>query len=183
MREGGARRARAPRQHFSLYLSRQVERDYLANPEFTPDCIRTKSAAAAGLCSWVANVVSYFRTVQVVAPKRAAAAAAAARLAAANERLTYVRARVAAIRARVAELEGALVKVRGERRGWGEREEAHVRTHPSPTNTLSSLLGHGGEGGGHRAGCAHWPPCRPRAPPHRRPGLGIRALDRLRGAH
>ena len=70
--------------------------------------MRTKSAAAAGLCSWVANVVAYFRVVQVVAPKRAAAAAASARLDAATGRLTEVRARVAAIRARVAELEGGL---------------------------------------------------------------------------
>ena len=91
-----------------LPLPLQVERDYLVNPSFTPDAVRTKSAAAAGLCSWVANVVAYFRVVQVVAPKRAAAAAASARLDAATGRLTEVRARVASIRARVAQLEGGL---------------------------------------------------------------------------
>lgn len=43
----------------------QVEKDYLENPNFTPDSIKTKSGAAAGLCSWVINVCKYFRIYQV----------------------------------------------------------------------------------------------------------------------
>ena len=33
---------------------------YLKNPEFDPDFIRSKSGAAAGLCSWVINVVRFY---------------------------------------------------------------------------------------------------------------------------
>ena len=43
----------------------QVEKDYLENPSFTPDNIRTKSGAAAGLCNWVINICKYFRIFQV----------------------------------------------------------------------------------------------------------------------
>ena len=88
----------------------KVERDYLSNPAFNADASRSKSAAAAGLCSWVVNIVRFFRIYQVVAPKRAALAEANARLAAASAKLADVRARVAAIRARVAELEAGLVR-------------------------------------------------------------------------
>ena len=33
---------------------------YLKDKEFDPEFIRTKSGAAAGLCSWVINVVRFF---------------------------------------------------------------------------------------------------------------------------
>ena len=33
---------------------------YLKDKEFDPDFIRTKSGAAAGLCSWVINVVRFY---------------------------------------------------------------------------------------------------------------------------
>ena len=43
----------------------QVEKDYMENPTFTPDSIRIKSGAAAGLCSWVINICKFFRIHQV----------------------------------------------------------------------------------------------------------------------
>lgn len=43
----------------------QVEKDYMDNPAFTPDIIRIKSGAAAGLCSWVINICKFFRIHQV----------------------------------------------------------------------------------------------------------------------
>lgn len=43
----------------------RVERDYISNPNFRPDYIRTKSSAAAGLCAWVINICKYFRIYQV----------------------------------------------------------------------------------------------------------------------
>lgn len=42
-----------------------VERDYLSNPNFNADYIRSKSGAAAGLCGWVVNICKYFRIYQV----------------------------------------------------------------------------------------------------------------------
>ncbi len=44
----------------------QVEKDYISNPGFTPANIKSKSGAAAGLCSWVVNICKYFRIYQVV---------------------------------------------------------------------------------------------------------------------
>ncbi len=43
----------------------RVEKDYLSNPNFNSDNIRTKSSAAAGLCAWVMNICKYFRIYQV----------------------------------------------------------------------------------------------------------------------
>lgn len=52
-----------------------VEASYLRSPTFTPEAIRSKSSAAAGLCAWVVNICKYFRIYQV---QQAAAAACAA---------------------------------------------------------------------------------------------------------
>ena len=87
-----------------------VERDYISLPGFNPDSVRVKSAAAAGLCAWVTNIVRYFRLHQVVAPKRAAAAAASTRLAGADAKLAGIRSDVARIRERVAGLEASLAR-------------------------------------------------------------------------
>ncbi len=46
----------------------RVERDYISNPNFRADLIRTKSSAAAGLCAWVINICKYFRIYQVSRP-------------------------------------------------------------------------------------------------------------------
>lgn len=41
------------------------EKEYLSNPNFAPENIRSKSSAAAGLCGWVVNICKYFRIYQV----------------------------------------------------------------------------------------------------------------------
>jgi dynein heavy chain len=51
-------------------------RDILKDPEFIPEKIKTKSSAAAGLCDWVINIVSYYDVVVTVEPKKLAVAAA-----------------------------------------------------------------------------------------------------------
>ena len=43
----------------------KVEKDYVKQSFFTPDAIKSKSAAAGGLCSWVVNICKYFRIYQV----------------------------------------------------------------------------------------------------------------------
>lgn len=88
----------------------RVEKDYVSNPNFRPDYIRTKSSAAAGLCGWVINICKYFRIYQVVAPKRAALAEANKKLDAANKKLSGIRARVKELQTRVASLEESLMK-------------------------------------------------------------------------
>ena len=34
---------------------------YLKDPEFVPEHIKTKSSAAAGLCSWVINIMAFYQ--------------------------------------------------------------------------------------------------------------------------
>lgn len=49
---------------------------YLKNPEFEPDFVRSKSAAAAGLCAWVINIIKFYEVYCDVEPKRRALEAA-----------------------------------------------------------------------------------------------------------
>eukprot|EP00882_Tetradesmus_deserticola_P034001 GHRQ01038890.1.p1 GENE.GHRQ01038890.1~~GHRQ01038890.1.p1 ORF type:complete len:302 (+),score=95.15 GHRQ01038890.1:252-1157(+) len=86
------------------------EKEYISNPSFTVDNIRSKSSAAAGLCGWVVNICKYFRIYQVVAPKRAALAEANRKLEAANKKLTGIRAKVKELQDKVAALEESFMK-------------------------------------------------------------------------
>ena len=74
---------------------------YLSDPEFDPDFIRTKSGAAAGLCSWVINVVRFYEVFCEVEPKRRA-------LKDANDELAAAHKTLAAVEAKVIKLEEAL---------------------------------------------------------------------------
>ena len=74
---------------------------YLNDPQFDPDFVRTKSGAAAGLCSWVINVVRFYSVYCDVAPKRIA-------LEEANKQLHEAETRLAGIVKKVVELESKL---------------------------------------------------------------------------
>ena len=67
---------------------------YLKDKEFHPDFIQSKSAAAAGLCSWVINIVRFFEVYCDVEPKRRALEEANAELLAAKEKLLSVKEKV-----------------------------------------------------------------------------------------
>lgn len=56
--------------------------------------MRSKSAAAAGLCAWVINIIKFFEVFCDVEPKRKALAAANAELAAATEKLKAIKSKV-----------------------------------------------------------------------------------------
>ena len=77
---------------------------YLSNPEFDPDFIRSKSFAAAGLCSWAINIVKFYRVFCDVEPKRRALAAANAELAAAQQKLAQIKAKIAELDENLASL-------------------------------------------------------------------------------
>ncbi len=70
-------------------------RRYLALEHFNSDIIMTKNSAAAGLCSFVINIVKYYDIVVTVEPKRQALKQANEQLATANARLDGVLAKVA----------------------------------------------------------------------------------------
>lgn len=68
---------------------------YLKDAEFEPEFVRSKSAAAAGLCAWVINIIKFYEVYCDVEPKRKALAAANAELAAATEKLSVIKKKVA----------------------------------------------------------------------------------------
>lgn len=64
------------------------------DPEFKPDLVASKSYAAAGLCSWVLNIVKFYEVYCDVEPKRQALQKANAELAAAQEKLTAIKSKI-----------------------------------------------------------------------------------------
>ncbi|XP_024861684.2 dynein heavy chain 9, axonemal isoform X1 [Kryptolebias marmoratus] len=69
-------------------------RPYLQDPEFQPDLVASKSFAAAGLCSWVLNIVKYYEVYCEVEPKRQALSKANAELAAAQDKLYAIKSKI-----------------------------------------------------------------------------------------
>merc|ERR1719232_1504263 len=67
---------------------------YLNDKDFDPDFVRSKSGAAAGLCSWVINVVKFYEVYCDVEPKRRALEEANAELEAAQTKLKRVKEKV-----------------------------------------------------------------------------------------
>lgn len=67
---------------------------YLGDPDFSPELIAAKSNAAAGLCSWVINIVKFYEVYCEVEPKRQALSKANAELAAAQDKLSVIKAKI-----------------------------------------------------------------------------------------
>jgi dynein heavy chain len=74
---------------------------------FKPEIILTKNKAAAGLCSFVVNIVMYYEVVVTVEPKRKA-------LQEANDQLEAANSQLATVMEQVAELEAKLAKLTSE---------------------------------------------------------------------
>jgi dynein heavy chain len=79
-------------------------REYIEKDWFNVETIRTKNQAAAGLCSFVLNIVQYYDIVTTVEPKRLALAEANKQLAEANQKLEAVMKNVAALEEKLATL-------------------------------------------------------------------------------
>jgi len=75
---------------------------------FTPEIIMTKNKAAAGLCSFVLNIVMYYEIVTTVEPKRKALAEANEQLDSANTQLKQVMDLVADLESKLATLTAEL---------------------------------------------------------------------------
>ena len=78
-------------------------RPFLQLEHFNVETIEKKNLAAAGLCSWVINIVNYFDIVQLVEPKRVQLRMANEQLGEANTQLDAVKAKVAELQARLAQ--------------------------------------------------------------------------------
>ncbi|XP_074223450.1 dynein axonemal heavy chain 11 isoform X1 [Camelus bactrianus] len=83
------------KEHIPENCLKVVNEQYLKDPEFNPNLIRTKSFAAAGLCAWVINIIKFYEVYCDVEPKRQALAQANLELAAATEKLEAIRKKLA----------------------------------------------------------------------------------------
>ncbi|XP_048222854.1 dynein axonemal heavy chain 17 [Perognathus longimembris pacificus] len=88
---------------------------YQGNPTFDPEFIRSKSTAAAGLCSWCINIVRFYEVYCDVAPKRQALEEANAELAEAQEKLTRIKNKIAELNANLSNLTSAFEKATAEK--------------------------------------------------------------------
>jgi dynein heavy chain len=80
-------------------------RPYLEESYFNREVIINKSAAAAGVCEFIKNIVMYYDVVKTVEPKRKAVAEATEQLQAANAKLAEMNALVASLQRDLAEVQ------------------------------------------------------------------------------
>lgn len=78
----------------------KIRKDYLTNPNFDPDKVKTSSTACQGLCKWVFAMSEYDKVAKVVAPKKKALAEAQATYNDAMTKLEIKRAQLAEIQVR-----------------------------------------------------------------------------------
>ncbi|NXK40473.1 DYH17 protein, partial [Piprites chloris] len=88
---------------------------YRSDPGFDPEFIKSKSTAAAGLCSWCLNMVRYYEVHCEVKPKRQAVADADAELAEAQQRLSRIKSKIVTLNANLATLTAQFEKATAEK--------------------------------------------------------------------
>ncbi|XP_078257485.1 dynein axonemal heavy chain 17-like [Rhinoraja longicauda] len=108
--------------------SLKVFRPILGNPMFDADFIRTKSIAAAGLCSWCINIVKFYDVFCEVEPKRIALAQANAELAAAQEKLAGITRMINELDENLAKLTAEFEKATAEKLKCQEEADNTNRT-------------------------------------------------------
>ncbi|XP_053089780.1 dynein axonemal heavy chain 11 isoform X1 [Pangasianodon hypophthalmus] len=79
------------KEHIPEQCLSTVKQEYLSNPDFHPDHVRTKSYAAAGLCAWTINIVRYYEVYCQIVPKRQALSQANTELDNATAKLLTIR--------------------------------------------------------------------------------------------
>ena len=99
---------------------------YLDNPEFDPEFISSKSSAAAGLCSWVINIILFYEVYCNVEPKRRALEAADAELAAAQEKEAAIKAKVRTLEATLQQLTAEFDRANAEKKECQEEGESII---------------------------------------------------------
>ncbi|NXA70989.1 DYH9 protein, partial [Mohoua ochrocephala] len=101
---------------------------YLQDPKFNPEFVATKSSAAAGLCSWVLNIVRFHRVFCEVQPKRQALDRANAELAAAQDKLATVKAKIARLDENLGKLTAKFEKATSDKLQCQQEAEATAHT-------------------------------------------------------
>ncbi|XP_059180294.1 dynein axonemal heavy chain 9-like [Centropristis striata] len=101
---------------------------YLQDPEFQPDLVASKSNAAAGLCSWVLNIVKFYEVYCEVEPKRQALSKANAELAAAQEKLSAIKTKINHLNENLAKLTAKFEKATADKLKCQQEAESTART-------------------------------------------------------
>ncbi|MGH0152203.1 UNVERIFIED_CONTAM: hypothetical protein FKN15_022155 [Acipenser sinensis] len=103
------------KEHIPEGTVRVVKEEYLRDPEFNPEFVRTKSSAAAGLCAWVINIICFHEVYCEVALKRRALSQANTDLAGAAEKLEVIWRKLAELDTSLATLTAAFEKATAEK--------------------------------------------------------------------
>ncbi|PNJ55825.1 DNAH11 isoform 1 [Pongo abelii] len=103
------------KEHIPENCLKVVNEQYLKDPEFNPNLIRTKSFAAAGLCAWVINIIKFYEVYCDVEPKRQALAQANLELAAATEKLEAIRKKLVDLDRNLSRLTASFEKATAEK--------------------------------------------------------------------
>ena len=114
--------------------------DIINEPTFTPENMKTKSEAAAGVCNWIKNINLYFDVVVNTEPKRQAVEKAKIDLAEATETKNTMEALVADLQAKLDVLMKTYQEAMDKKQG-AEDEAARCERRLSLANRLVSALG------------------------------------------
>jgi dynein heavy chain len=98
-------------------------RPFLALEHFNVEVIEKRNSSAAGLCSWVLNIVRYYDIVLEVEPKRQLLREATKQLETANKQLEAMQAKVAELQARLDQLTADYEAADADRRAAKEEAE------------------------------------------------------------
>ena len=115
-------------------------RPYLELEHFKPEVIETRNKMAAGLCSWVINIVQYYDVLMMVTPKREALREANEKLEEANKRLKEVQDKVAELQAQLDTLTKDLEKADKEKQE-AQQEVEHGQNRLNLAQRLTRALG------------------------------------------
>ncbi|XP_010006532.1 PREDICTED: LOW QUALITY PROTEIN: dynein heavy chain 9, axonemal [Chaetura pelagica] len=99
---------------------------YLQDPKFSPEFVTTKSLAAAGLCSWVVNMVRFHQVFCEVEPKRQALSKANAELAAAQDKLASIKAKIARLNENLGKLTARFEKATSDKLKCQQEKKAEA---------------------------------------------------------
>ena len=114
--------------------------DILNNEDFTPENLKSKAEAAAGVCNWIKNINLYYDVVVNTEPKRQAVAKAEIDLAEATEVKNTMEALVAELQAKLDVLMKAYQEAMDKKQA-AEDEAARCERRLSLANRLVSALG------------------------------------------
>jgi len=118
----------------------KANNETIADENFTPEIIVTKSQCAAGLCDFVINITAYYNVVVSVEPKKKALAEAKAKEAAAKIELAEVNEQVSALQAKLKILQDAFDLATNEKE-TAMREALKCENKLNLANRLVNALG------------------------------------------